>query len=240
MYTFRKIKLPDWTKPQWYFRPNDIMDIVNHFNTICKREISAGCKEYVENAVVCPDGTIYHPHPDTPFGASVDMLSSTMGIPWVQAAVTLENQTLNDRLEVFRDPKCINLYLADNLTWFVEYEGMHVDVIDEVGRLALEFPVEQIFTYDDIRTMKWDIPGMSIKGTHYYAKVNKFDVIGPDGAMKWNTAAEAIKAGQWWVDQYNRKASQIVKYVHGKPIYGGEKSGEIGKNRNTPGRIPVI
>ena len=86
---------------------------------------------------------------------------------------------------------------------------MHVDVIDEVGRLALEFPVEQIFTYDDIRIMKWDIPGMSIKGTHYYAKVNKFDVIGPDGAMKWNTAAEAIKAGQWWVDQYNRKASQM-------------------------------
>jgi hypothetical protein len=48
---------------------------------------------------------------------------------------------------------------------------------------------------------------MSIRGTHYYAKVNKFDVIGSDGAMKWDTEIEAIKAGQWWVDEYNRKAA---------------------------------
>lgn len=229
MYTFRKIKLPGWEKAQWYLRPNNVADILDHFNTICKREISAGCKEYVEDAVVCPDGSMWHPHPDTPFGVAANVVENTMGVPWVVAALTLENQTMQDRIKTFRDPNCINLYLADNMTWFAEYEGMDVDVLEEFTSSNMEFPVEEIFKYSDIRTMKWDIPGMSIKGTHYYAKVNKFDVIGPDGAMKWNTAAEAIKAGQWWVDQYNRKASQIVKYVHGKPIYGGEKSGEIGK-----------
>lgn len=223
MYTFRKIKLPGWEKAQWYFCPKSVTDVIDHFNVICKREISAGCKERVENAVVCSDGTLYHPHPETPFGVSVDILSNTMGIPWVQAAVTLENQTLNDRINSFRDSNCINLYLADNLTWFAEYENMKVEVLEEFTSSSMEFPVEEIFKYSDIRTMKWDIPGMSIRGTHYYAKVGKFDVIGPDGAMKWNTEVEAIEAGQWWVDEYNRKAAKDFTYIHGQRCVNGKK-----------------
>jgi hypothetical protein len=207
MYTFHKIKLPNWDKPRWYLRANSITDVLDHFNIVGRREMAAGCKEYVEKAVVCPDGTMWHPHPDTPFGVAVNVIESTLGIPWVQAAITLENQTLQDRIRTFRDPNCINLYLADNMTWFSQSKSMVVEVIQEITSQELVYPVDAVFTYDDIRTMKWDIPGMSIRGTHYYAKVDKFDVIGPDGSMKWDTESEAIAAGKWWVDEYNRKAS---------------------------------
>lgn len=223
MYTFRRIKLPNWTKPQWYLRANDVSDVLDHFNIICKREISAGCKEYVEEAVVCPDGTMWHPHPDTPFGVAANVVENTLGIPWIQAALTLENQTLQDRIKTFRDPNCKNLYLADNMTWFAEYESMGVEVIQEHISHDLNYPVEEIFTYDDIRTMKWDIPGMSIKGTHYYAKVGKFDVIGPDGSLKWDTETEAMNAGMWWVDEYNRKAAMNTEYIHGQRYVDGKK-----------------
>ena len=152
-----------------------------------------------------------------------NVVETTMGVPWVVAALTLENQTLQDRINTFRDPNCINLYLADNMTWFAEYEGMDVDVLEEFTSSNMEFPVEEIFKYSDIRTMKWDIPGMSIRGTHYYAKVDKFDVIGPDGAMKWNTESEAINAGMWWVDQYNHKAADNITYIHGQRYVNGKK-----------------
>jgi len=223
MYTFRKIKLEGWKKAQWYFCPKSVTDVFDHFNVICKREISAGCKERVEKAVICSNGTLYHPHPDTPFGISVDILSNTMGMPWVQAAATLENQTLNDRLKAVRNPECINVYLADNLTWFVEYEGMKVEVLEERMLNEMEYPIETVFTYDDIRIMKWDIPGMKIRGTHYYAKVGKFDVIGKDGSLKWDTEYEARAAGIWWVDQYNRKAADNITYIHGQRYVNGKK-----------------
>lgn len=222
MYTFRKIKLSGWSKPHWYLQANSVADVLDHFNTICRREIAAGCKEYVEDAVVCPDGSLWHPHPDTPFGVSTNVLENTMGIPWLTAALILENQTLQDRIRAFRDERCINLYLADNLTWFSEYEDMDVEMVEERMSDELIYPIEEIFTYSDIRTMKWNIPGMSIRGTHYYAKVDKFDVIGPDGSMKWNTESEALRAGRWWVDEYNRKASEGAEYMYGRKYINGK------------------
>lgn len=224
MYTFRKIKLPNWTKPQWYLCPNTIIDVIDHFNVVCKREISAACKEYIQNAVMCDDGSLYHPHPDTPFGVSVDIFATSMGMPWIQAAIMLENQTMQDRVNSFRDPKCLNMYLADNMTWIAEYDGMNIDIIEEHFSNDMEFPIETIYKYSDIRTMKWDIPGMSIRGTHWYAKVDKFDVIDKDGRMKWNTEKEAMDAGIWWVDKYNHKAAMDVKYVHGQRYVNGEKA----------------
>lgn len=210
MYAFRKIKLAGWNKPQWYLLATSITDVIDHFNTICRREIKAGCKEYVENSIFTPDipGGVYHPHPNTPWGVGVDVLASTLNIPWVEAAVRLENETLQDRLNTYRDDKCIHLYLADGLTYFGEYAGMDVEVLEVMHTQELEYPIDKIFTYEDIRTMKWDIPGMNIRGTHYYAKVGKFDVIGPDGSMKWDTEYEAMAAGMWWVDEYNRKTTK--------------------------------
>ena len=173
---------------------------------------------------MCDDGSLYHPHPDTPFGVSVDIFATSMGMPWIQAAIMLENQTMQDRVNSFRDPKCLNMYLADNMTWIAEYDGMNIDIIEEHFSNDMEFPIETIYKYSDIRTMKWDIPGMSIRGTHWYAKVDKFDVIDKDGRMKWNTEKEAMDAGIWWVDKYNHKAAMDVKYVHGQRYVNGEKA----------------
>lgn len=222
MYTFRKIKLAGWDKPQWYLLATSITDVLDHFNTVCKREIADGCKEYVEESIITKNGDIWHPHPDTPWGVGVDVLANTLNIPWVEAAVRLENETLQDRLNTYRDNKCVHLYLADNLTYFGEYDGMDIEVLEEMYMQELEYPITHVFTYDDIRTMKWDIPGMHIRGTHYYAKVGKYDVIGPDGSMKWDTESEAMRAGMWWVDEYNRKAAMDFYYIHGKKYKDGE------------------
>lgn len=216
MYTFRKIKLSHWDNAEWYFYPTSINDIFVHFHTICKREMDAGIKEYFENAIIGDDGHIWHPHPDTPFGVGVDVLSNTRGIPWIQAAVILENQTLNDRLNAFR--KNNGIYLADNMKWFTDQENTGVEILEEKQLSEMEFPAEELFKYSDIRVMKWDIPGMSIRGTHWYAKVGKYDVVDKNGKMKWNTEQDAINAGRLWVDEYNRKESMNFKYVRGKKV----------------------
>lgn len=228
MYTFRKIKLPNWERPQWYFIPKTLSDVIDHFNTIVRREIKAGCKEYVEEAIVTPTKHIYHPHPDTPFGIGVDVLSNTFKIPWIEAALRLENQTLQDRIELFRKPNTINLYLGDGITWFAEYAGMNVEVFEEIELKEIIYPLEEVYKYEDVRYMKWDIPGMKIKGTHWYAKVDNIDIIDKDGNMKWNTEQEAHLAAKWFIDNYNKKASKF-KWICGQKYSVNEEGKKLYK-----------
>ncbi len=215
-YRFRKVKLPNWNEGMWFFCPQHITDVLDHFNIIIKREITAATQEYVRDAVVTPSGAVLHPHPDTPFGVGVTVLADTFKIPWAEAAVKLENQTLQDRLNAYRDSKYIHIYLGDGITWFTEHNGMEIEILEEVFLDELVYPVKKIFDYSDVRYMKWDIPGLSIKGTHWYAKVGNMDVIDKNGKMKWDTEAEALRAAEWFVDNYNRKSS-IPRYIHGVP-----------------------
>lgn len=206
-YRFRKVKLPNWNEGMWFLCPQHITDVLDHFNIIIKREIAAAAQEHVRDAIVTSSGEVRYPHPDTPFGVGVIVLADTFGIPWWEAAVKLENQTLQDRLNAYRDSEFINIYLGDGITWFTEPKDMDIQILEEVFLDELVYPVKKIFDYSDVRYMKWDISGMNIKGTHWYAKVGNMDVIDKDGKMKWNTEEEAHKAAEWFVDDYNRKAS---------------------------------
>lgn len=53
--------------------------------------------------------------------------------------------------------------------------------------------------------MKWDMPGLKIKGTHWYAKIGNMDIKDEKGNMKWDTKEEAEKAAWKFVENLNFK-----------------------------------
>lgn len=192
---------------RWYFVPQSVEQVKEHFEKIFGKDIKAGVQERVRNMVLVadkskPDGYwVYNPHPCTPFGAVVTMLHETFGGSWALCAAKLENEVLNNRINGFnkgRQP------LYDN--GVVETYLLEDDVVaEEVWKDELVYPVHEKYFIEDVRYMKWDMPGLKIKGTHWYAKIGNMDIKDEKGNMKWDTKEEAEKAAWQFVENLNFK-----------------------------------
>lgn len=60
----------------------------------------------------------------------------------------------------------------------------------------MEYPDFKKPSLDDVRFIQWD------GGKHWYAKVNKEDIVDEFGRQKWNTKDEAEKAAKWYIEKY--------------------------------------
>ena len=182
-----------------------------HFEKIFGAEIRAGVQERVRDTVLIKDNSMpdgyyaYHPHPNTPFGATVTMLHEVKGGSWALCAAELENEVLNNRINGFkkgRKPLYDHGVVETSLT-----DG---DVVaEEVWLDELEYPDNEKYFLEDVRYMKWDMSGLKIKGTHWYAKLGNRDVRDKDGNMKWNTKEEAERAAKWFIGNLNWKRYRI-------------------------------
>ena len=76
------------------------------------------------------------------------------------------------------------------------------EIVEERYEGTLVYPVETQVRLEDVRYMQWNMPDMNIKGTHWYAKIGKTDIVDKDGNMKWDTKGEAEKAAEWFI--YNK------------------------------------
>ena len=105
MYHFVKIRPKD--KPEkgfWYFVPNSIEQVQEHFNKIFGQEISAGVKDKI--------GSIQeNKHPETAWRHAVDITNRFSGNPWVVDAINLENQILNNLRKEGYDPVIVDTKL---------------------------------------------------------------------------------------------------------------------------------
>ena len=69
----------------WYFAPNSIDQVQEHFTKVFGEEISAGIKDKFETIEA-------NKHPETSWRYSVDITNQFSGNPWIVDAVNLENQ----------------------------------------------------------------------------------------------------------------------------------------------------
>ena len=127
--------------------------------------------------------------------------ATLFGGTWVEAATRLENETLNNRLLDFRNGK--ESYFDNGVVETRMCDGD--EIVEECIKDELVYPEEAHCRLEDVRYMRWDMPDLKIKGTHWYAKLGRFDVKDKDGNMKWDTKEEAEKAAEWFVDQQQYK-----------------------------------
>ena len=202
MYHFVKIvskdKNSNW-KGAWFFKPNSVEQVVEHFNKIFGKEIHAGIRDKMYG----------YKHPDTAWRYAVDVTCHVkgygwecQGLTWLEEATKLENQVLQGRIDGFL--KGLNSYFANGVQEFIPSWDRY-EITEEIDKEKLEYPIEAQYHFEDVRYMKWDMPGLEIKGTHWYAKIGNEDVRDEKGNMKWNTKEEAEEAARWFCQQLNYK-----------------------------------
>lgn len=197
MYRFVKIRPKDipGKKGVWYFVPNSIEQVQEHFTKIFGQEISAGVKDKFGSIME-------NKHPETAWRCGVDILNRFSGNPWVVDAVNLENEVLHNRIDDFL--KYGDIYLADGVQQFMYREDMF-EIIEDIECEMLSYPREAQYHFEEVRYMQWEVPGYP-KGEHWYAKIGNMDVRDKDGNMKWNTKEEAMKAAEWFCQELNWKS----------------------------------
>lgn len=203
MYKFVKIRPKNSDKKgYWYFVPNSIEQVQEHFTKIFGQEISAGVKDKF--------GSTKYKHPETAWRLGVDTLNMFSGNPWVVDAVNLENQVLHNRINDFLKYK--DIYLADGVQQFM-YRDDLFEIVEEVYSEILSYPREAQYHIEEVRYMQWEVPGFP-KGEHWYAKIGNMDVRDKEGNMKWNTKEEAEAAAEWFCTELNFKTYFLHKPIN--------------------------
>lgn len=200
-YRFVKIKRGTEKSGNWYLNPRTEEQVVEHFKTIIGAEIRDGIKDYTKSLHKIEDSSkpegffIYHEHPVTPWSRAVEPYWHLNGGMWIEASIKLENELYIQRLESFRSGK--EMYLDNGVVETRLVDGD--EIIEERFEDTLKYPEESSIRLEDVKYMKWDMPDLHIKGTHWYAKIGKRDIVDKDGNMKWDTKEEAEKAAEWFI-----------------------------------------
>lgn len=177
----------------WYLKVESKQDIIDHYNIILKREYEEGFKDRTSSTHLCKNGDIYIEHPTTPWAKAIETYMQVWNMSWINTAHKLETETINGKLQLF-DRGC-TIYLNNGLTYFSPKDN--VEYNDECWKDVLEYPEPEFYTYKDIRYIQWK------DGSHWYAKIGKYDVVDENGNQKWNTRNEAINAAYSFLKTLN-------------------------------------
>jgi len=186
----------------WFLEPSSIEQINEHFDKVCGFEIRKGVDEICKKADVNDDGVLkWSGHIITPFAYSVfaDMdanaATNAVNLNFLQSCINVENAAYQTRVKSFLDGQTI--YLAESMTVFMLDERFF-EIVETIEKYLLVYPHKEKYTLGDVRYMQWNMFGN--KGTHWYAKVGKRDIVDKEGRMKWDTKSEAECAAKWFID----------------------------------------
>jgi hypothetical protein len=136
-------------------------------------------------------------HPTNEIASAIEIISAIKYKPSPMAFFNTGNEMLqtaiNQRLKEIEKGKTI--YLENGVREF-GFSPMHYEIIEEYYSNELVYPDFLIPTLDDVKYVQWT------GGYHWYAKVNKEDVVDEIGNQKWNTKKEAEEAAKWYIAKY--------------------------------------
>ena len=186
----------------WFLEPSSIEQIKEHFEKVCGFEIRKGIDEICKKADVNDDGSFkWNGHTTTQFAhiviADMDANATTnaLNLTFLQSCINVENKAYQTRVKSFLDGQ--KIYLAESMTVLMLDERFF-EIAETVEKDCLVYPHKENYTLKDVRYMQWNMFGN--KGTHWYAKVGKRDIVDKEGRMKWDTKAEAECAAKWFID----------------------------------------
>lgn len=197
MYKFVRIRKKNSDEyGHWFFKPESIDGINEHWKTYCSSEISKTIRERVQH--VLKTGT--SGHPTTHFGTGVDALCTAFNLNYAEGCVNLERETYSNRVSDFNKGR--EIYLNEGMTVYM-LDDRFFEIAESLELENMDFPAKQKWSADDVRYMQWNMLGNT--GDHWYAKLGKMDIYDAEGHMKWDTKAEAEKAAKWFIEHKTNK-----------------------------------
>jgi hypothetical protein len=188
MYHFIKIKRFG-TISCWYFVPKTEEEILEHWNKYISPIIKDGIRDTFNTHF-----KKLMKHPSNQYAVYLELLAKVHNQGKVNMGIFEEGR--NEMVKVIEQRiSCFRKHNKTLLTCsMLESFKMDDDVIvEEKDMETLTFPDEAEYNIDDVRFLQW--PG----GTHWYAKIGKFDICDDMGDYKWNCKGDAIEAAKWWV-----------------------------------------
>ena len=185
---------------KWWFVAKSGGDVIEHAEKFLVPTMQEGfnsaSKDAIDAIFKFGDASLMR-HPTNEIASAIERISAIKYKPSPMAFFNTGNEMLqtaiNQRLKEVEKGK--NIYLENGVREF-GYSPLHYEIIEEYYSDELVYPDLLIPTLDDVKYVQWT------GGYHWYAKVNKEDVVDELGNQKWNTKKEAEEAAKWYITKY--------------------------------------
>lgn len=187
---------------KWWFVAKDELQVRKHFEKYFKPSMQEGFDCVAHDAIDSVfkyQGVMKHPTNDV--ARVLEHLAQVKGYDprQILAVFDIGNnilfETLTNRINEIKNGKCI--YVEDGVREFgYKDSDPHFEIVERYFSDKLEYPDFKKPTLDDVRYIQWE------GGIHWYAKIDKVDVVDELGNQKWNTKESAEKAAKWFIKYY--------------------------------------
>ena len=185
---------------KWWLVATTLRDLNDHaekfFIPAMQEGFNIAAKDAVDAIFKFGEVSLMH-HPTNDVARAIETIS---GINYERSPMAFFNTanemlktTLKGRGKKIESGKTI--YLEDGVREF-GFSPIHYEIIEEYYSDELVYPDFLIPTLDDVKYIQWT------GGYHWYAKVNREDVVDELGNQKWNTKKEAEEAAKWYITKY--------------------------------------
>ena len=185
---------------KWWFVAKSGGDVIEHAEKFLVPTMQEGfnsaSKDAIDAIFKFGDVSLMR-HPTNEIASAIERISTIKYKPSPMAFFNTGNEMLqtaiNQRLKEVEKGKTI--YLENGVREF-GFSPLHYEIIEEYYSDELVYPDFLIPTLDDVKYIQWT------GGYHWYAKVNREDVVDELGNQKWNTKKEAEEAAKWYITKY--------------------------------------
>lgn len=203
-YEFVRFKnlATDEESHKWWFAAKTARQVMEHAEKFFKLTMQEGYNSAAHDAVeaIFKYGGIMN-HPTNEVASSIEAITEIKGfkrsspLALFDTANELLLTAIKGRLKDIDKGEAV--YLEDGVRQFgYSSNNPHFEIIERYYSDKLEYPDFKKPTLDDVRFIQWD------GGEHWYAKVNKEDIVDDLGNQKWDTKEDAEKAAEWYIKNY--------------------------------------
>jgi hypothetical protein len=187
---------------KWWFAAKTARQVMEHAEKFFKPTMQDGYNSAAHDAVeaIFKYGGIMN-HATNEVASSIETITEIKGfkrsspLALFDTANELLLTAIKGRLKDIDKGEAV--YLEDGVRQFgYSSNNPHFEIIERYYSDKLEYPDFKKPTLNDVRFIQWD------GGEHWYAKINKEDVVDEIGRQKWNTKGEAEKAAKWYIEKY--------------------------------------
>lgn len=188
---------------KWWFAAKTARQVMEHAEKFFKPTMQEGFDSAAHDAIesIFKFGGALMNHPTNEASSAIQCITEIKGFerssPFAlfDAANELLLTAIKDRLKTIDKGEAV--YLEDGVRQFgYTSKNTHFEIVERYYSDKLEYPDFKKPTMEDVRYIQWE------GGWHWYAKVNKEDIIDDLGNQKWNTKKEAEEAAEWYIKNY--------------------------------------
>lgn len=187
---------------KWWFAAKTARQVMEHAEKFFKPTMQEGFNESAHNAIeaIFKHGGIMN-HATNEVASSIEAITEIKGyersspLALFDTANELLLTAIKGRLKTIDKGEAV--YLEDGVRQFgYSSKNPHFEIVERYYSDKLEYSDFKKPTLNDVRFIQWD------GGKHWYAKVNKEDIVDEFGRQKWDTKEDAEKAAEWYIKNY--------------------------------------